>query len=106
VGAACTVYVRGRLVVDLWAGVADRRSGRPWTEDTAAVIFSCSKGLVALGVCMLVERGRLDFDRPIATGWPEFGANGKDAITLRDVLSHRAGLAALDADLSKADVIA
>ena len=106
VGAACTVYVRGRLVVDLWAGLADRRSGLPWTEDTAAVIFSCSKGVVALCVCMLVERGMLAFDRPIATWWPEFAAHGKDAITLRDALSHRAGLAALDADLSRADVIA
>ena len=55
---------------------------------------------------MLVERGMLAFDRPIATWWPAFGANGKEAITLRDALSHRAGLAALDADLSKADVIA
>lgn len=106
VGAACSVYVRGRLVVDLWAGLADRRSGRPWTEDTAAVIFSCSKGLVAMCVCLLVERGMLAFDRPIATWWPAFAANGKDAITLRDALSHRAGLAALDVDLSKADVIA
>jgi CubicO group peptidase (beta-lactamase class C family) len=106
VGASCAVYVGGRLVVDLWAGLADGRSGRPWDEDTAAVIFSCSKGLVALCVCMLVERGVLSFDRPISTWWPGFAANGKDAITLRDALSHRAGLAALDADLSKADVIA
>src|SRR5437870_1282413 len=57
VGAACTVFVGGRLVVDLWAGIADRRKGRPWDEDTAAVIFSCSKGLVALLVYRLVERG-------------------------------------------------
>jgi len=105
-GASCAVYVRGRRVVDLWGGVADRRSGRPWDADTAAVIFSCSKGLVAIGAYLLVERGLLDLDVPIATWWPAFAANGKEAITLRDALSHRAGLAVLDADLSKADVLA
>ena len=106
VGAACTVYVRGRPVVDLWGGIADRRSGRPWDKDTAAVIFSCSKGLLAICVYLLVERGLLELDRPIATWWPGFAVNGKEAITLRDALSHRAGLAALDARLSKADVLA
>jgi CubicO group peptidase (beta-lactamase class C family) len=106
VGASCTVYVRGRLVVDLWGGTADRRSGRPWEEDTAAVIFSCSKGLLAICVCLLVERGLLELDRPIATWWPAFAANGKEAITLRHAMSHRSGLAALDASLSRAEVLA
>jgi CubicO group peptidase (beta-lactamase class C family) len=104
VGAACAVYVGGRLVVDLWGGIADRRTARPWDRETAAVIFSCSKGLVALCAYLLVEQGRLDLDRPIADHWPEFAANGKAAITVRDALSHRAGLAALDTDLTKADV--
>jgi CubicO group peptidase (beta-lactamase class C family) len=106
VGAACAVYVRGRLVVDLWGGIADRRSGRPWEADTSAVIFSCSKGLVALCAYLLVEGGLLDLDLPIATWWPAFAAHGKEAVTLRDALSHRAGLAALDADLTRADVLA
>lgn len=105
-GASCAVYVDGRLVVDLWGGVADRRSGRPWVADTAVVIYSCSKGLLAICVYVLVERGVLQLDAPIATWWPAFAANGKDGITLRDAMCHRAGLAALDTDLSKADVLA
>lgn len=105
VGAACTVYVRGRRVVDLWGGIADLRSGREWDADTAAVVFSCSKGLLAICVYLLVERGLLKLDLPIATWWPGFAANGKSTITLRDALSHRAGLAALDPDLSRANVL-
>lgn len=105
-GASCAVFVRGRPVVDLWGGTADRRSARAWEADTAAVVFSCSKGLVALCVYLLVERGHLDLDLPIATWWPGFATNGKGAITLRDAMCHRAGLAALDASLSKADVLA
>ncbi len=70
------------------------------------MIFSCSKGLLAICVYLLVERGQLELDLPVATWWPAFAANGKGAITLRDALSHRAGLAVLDRDLSKAEVLA
>lgn len=106
VGAACAAYVAGRPVVDLWGGVADTRTGRPWDHDTAAVIFSCSKGVLAICAYILRQEGRLDLDAPIARYWPTFAGNGKDATTLRDAMSHRAGLAALDTDLSKADVLA
>jgi CubicO group peptidase (beta-lactamase class C family) len=105
-GAACAVYVGGRPVVDVWGGTADRRTGRPWEHDTAAVIFSCSKGLLAICAYLLVEEGRLDLDAPIEHYWPEFGANGKSAITVRDALTHRAGLASLDTDLTTAQVLA
>lgn len=105
-GSACTVYVEGRKVVDLWAGIADARSGRPWDADTAAVIFSCSKGILALCAYLLVQDGRLDLDAPVATYWPEFEANGKGAITSRQILSHRAGLPALDRDLTLDEVLA
>ena len=104
-GSACAVEVEGRRVVDLWGGLADARTGRAWEPDTAAVIFSCSKGLLAICVHVLAERGRLDVDVPIAERWPGFGRNGKDTLTLRDVMSHRSGLAALDIDLTRQDVV-
>ena len=105
-GSACAVYVDGRLVVDIWGGIADSRSGHAWEHDTAAVIFSCTKGLLAVCAYLLVQDGRLDLDAPIATYWPAFANRGKDAITLRDAMSHRSGLAALDADLTREDVLA
>jgi CubicO group peptidase (beta-lactamase class C family) len=105
-GAACAVYVDGRPVVDLWGGIADARTGRMWDRNTAAVIFSCSKAILAICTYLLVEEGRIDLDQPIADHWPEFGQRGKAAITVREALSHRAGLASLDTDLSLADVLA
>src|SRR6185369_12817605 len=84
VGAACCVVVDGRPVVDLWGGLADARSGRPWGRDTAAVIFSCTKGVLAILAYRLVDAGRLDLDAPIARYWPEFADAGKATITVRD----------------------
>jgi len=104
-GAACGVYVKGRPVVDLWGGIADARTRRAWDRDTAAVIFSCSKAILAICAYLLVEDGGLELDQPIARYWPEFGQRGKAAITVRQALSHRAGLAALDTDLSREDVL-
>lgn len=105
-GSACTVFVGGRRVVELWGGIADRRTRRAWNRDTAAVMFSCSKGVLAVCVYRLVQDGRLDLDAPIAHSWPAFGDHGKGGITLRDVMSHRAGLPALDIDLGRDDVLA
>jgi CubicO group peptidase (beta-lactamase class C family) len=106
VGAGCTAYVGGRPVVDLWAGIADRRTGRPYEHDTATVIFSCTKGVMAICAYLLVQEGRLDLDAPIAHYWPEFAQAGKEGITVRDAMAHRAGLAYLDADLTLDDVVA
>lgn len=105
-GAGCAAYVGGRVVVNLWGGIADARTGRPWREDTAAVIFSCSKGLMTIGAYLLVQEGRLDLDSPVGRYWPEFVRHGKESITVRSVLSHRAGLPALDRDLSLDEAIA
>lgn len=105
-GSGCSIEVDGRLVVDLWGGTADTRCSRPWATDTAAVIFSCSKGLVSMCVYLLVQDGVIDLDAPIATYWPEFARHGKESITLRHVLTHRAGLPALDVDLTRDDVVA
>lgn len=106
VGAACCVVIDGRIVVELWGGLADARSRRPWSRDTAAVTFSCTKGVLAILAYRLVEDGRLDLDAPICRYWPEFARAGKSAITVREAMSHRSGLATLDADLTAADVAA
>jgi CubicO group peptidase (beta-lactamase class C family) len=106
VGAGCTAYVDGRLVVDLWAGTADRRTGRPFEHDSATVIYSCTKGVMAVCAYLLVQDGRLDLDLPIAHYWPEFAQAGKERITVRHALAHRAGLSYLDTDLTLDDVVA
>jgi CubicO group peptidase (beta-lactamase class C family) len=106
VGAACCVYRRGEVVVDLWGGFADREQQREWKEDTLQLVFSATKGMTALCVLRLVERGVLDLDAPVARYWPEFGAQGKEHIPLRWVLCHRAGLAAVDGQLTLVEVLA
>src|SRR5262249_59472455 len=74
VGAACAVYHRGRLVVDLWGGLADRETGPPWERDTTALVFSTTKGMTAASVLPLVHPGLLDLDPPVARYWPEVPA--------------------------------
>lgn len=105
-GAAVVVYVGGRRVVDLWGGVADRRTGRRWLPTTPAVFFSVTKGVLAICAYRLVAQGRLDLDVPVARYWPEFARNGKAETTVRMLLGHRAGLPALDRSLSYEDVLA
>ena len=92
VGAAVAVYIRGEPVIDLWGGMADLTSQRPWERNTRACMMSVAKGVTALVVHRLVGELQLDMDRPIASYWPTFGINGKDEITLRQVLSHTAGV--------------
>jgi CubicO group peptidase (beta-lactamase class C family) len=103
VGAALCVYRDGRPVVDLWGGLADTR---PWQRDTMQLVFSATKAATAVCAHLLAERGELDLDAPVAKYWPEFAAEGKEAITVRQLLSHRAGLPVLDRTLSVADVLA
>lgn len=105
-GAAVALYAHGRKVVDLWSGTADVRSGRPWTESTPVVLFSASKGVVAICVADLVDTGRLDLGAPVRRYWPEFGCAGKEHVTVRCLLSHRAGLPTVTAPLSFSDVLA
>ena len=105
VGAALTVYRRGERVVDLWGGIADPRTGRPWTPSTPAVVFSSTKGVLAIGAYLLVQEGRLDLDAPVARYWPRFGQAGKAEITVRWLLTHRAGLPALDRPLTRDEVL-
>ena len=90
-GAAACVYHRGRPVVDVWTGAADE-SGAPWREESLAVSYSTTKGVVATALHICVDRGLLDYDDRIAEHWPGFGKHGKEDITVRQVLCHEAGL--------------
>ena len=105
IGAACCAYAGGRRVVDLWGGIADPDTGRPWEADTPVLVFSTTKGATATCVHLLVERGVLDLDAPVASVWPEFAAEGKDDVTLRWLLSHRAGVPAIDAPVTMEDIV-
>ena len=100
VGAACSVYHRGKKVVDLWGGVADVASGRPWAEDNLVLVFSSTKGATAICAHLLAQRGELDLDAPVAKYWPEFAAAGKQDIPVRWLLSHRVGLPVFDRPLT------
>lgn len=98
-GAAVAVIVDGRCVVDLWCGWADAQRTRPWRADTLVNCFSVGKAFAAACVLMLVSRGLLELDEPVAGRWPQFAAAGKEAITVRQLLSHRAGLPAIGREL-------
>jgi CubicO group peptidase (beta-lactamase class C family) len=86
------VIVDGEAVVDLWGGTADPAGTRPWTADTLVNVWSTTKGWLALAMHMLVERGLLDLDAPVARYWPAFAGNGKGRVLVRHVLTHTAGL--------------
>lgn len=91
-GGALAVFVDGEQVVDVWSGYAAFDGVRMWERDTVAMGFSTTKGVSSTVAHQLVGDGVLTYDDPIATWWPEFAQNGKDRITLRDVMTHRAGL--------------
>ncbi len=94
-GGAVSVVIDGRTVVDLWGGYADRARSRPWARDTLVNVFSTTKGILAVCAHRLIEQGRLELDAPVARVWPELAAHGKEGITLRHLLTHRAGLPAV-----------
>ncbi|XAZ30125.1 serine hydrolase domain-containing protein [Paenarthrobacter ureafaciens] len=102
VGAACAVVMDGITMVDLFAG--DARPNKPWTRGTRSVVFSVSKGITAVCLLMAAERGHLDLDLPVATYWPDFGVHGKNRVTVRQLLAHRAGLVYPEKPLTSADI--
>jgi CubicO group peptidase (beta-lactamase class C family) len=106
VGAAFSAYHRGKKVVDLWGGQFDPTSGKDWEEDTIALVYSTTKGATAICANRLAQEGRLDVNAPVATYWPEFAKAGKEAIPVDWLLSHRAGLAWVDAPLTLPEVLA
>lgn len=101
-GAACTIYHDGEKVVDLWGGVRDKQTDAPWEEDTLILVFSTTKGIASLAVAHAHSRGLFAYDDLVAQHWPEFAVNGKEAITIRQLLSHKAGLSAIDEPLDLA----
>ncbi len=94
-GAALCIQVGGETVVDLWAGSAGKEPGQEWQADTLLNLFSCTKTFAAVAALQLVSEGRLELDAPVARYWPEFEQAGKQGITVRQLLSHRAGLPAI-----------
>ena len=100
VGAAFCLYVGGASVVDVWGGMADPATGRPWEQDALQLHFSTTKGVAAICAAILHERGQLDYDSPVADYWPEFAAGGKATVTVAQCMSHQAGLAAVDTPLT------
>jgi len=99
-GAGVAVVHRGELVVDLMGGHRDRNGEVPYGPDALQVVFSTTKGVTALAVAMCVERGLLDYGERVAAYWPEFAANGKDTITVAELLGHRAGLYTVDGPMT------
>lgn len=102
-GGACCIYQDGEKVVDLWGGVRDE-SGAPWREDTMVVVHSTTKGLAAMVLALAHSRGQLDYDERVATYWPEFAQNGKETITVRQLLAHQAGLFGFDEPVDRATI--
>jgi CubicO group peptidase (beta-lactamase class C family) len=99
VGASFAATLDGRFVVDLWGGHADSARQRPWQRDTLANVFSTTKAVVALAAHALIESGLMDVGAPVSRYWPEFARAGKEGVTLRHLLCHQAGLAAVRAPL-------
>lgn len=100
VGAAVAVYRGGEKVVDLWGGVRDPSNQSPWQEHTVVPVFSTTKGMAATAMAVAHSRGLFQLDERVATYWPEFGQNGKEDITVRQLLAHEAGLAVIDRRLT------
>lgn len=92
IGAAVCIFRNDEILVDLWGGLADRPSGRSWTADTPAPLFSTGKGAIAAACLLAASRGLFALDDALALHWPEFSARGKAAVTIRQVLGHASGL--------------
>ena len=99
-GAACAVYHKGEKVVDLWGGYRDHKNLLPWEEDTLVLVFSTTKGMSGMTVAVAHSRGLFDYDEKVATYWPEFAQQGKEDVTVRQLLSHQAGLVVIDEKLT------
>ena len=104
-GAACAIYYKGEKVVDLWGGFSDPLHKDLWEENTMVMVFSTTKGLAATTLAMANSKGWLNYDEKVSTYWPEFAVNGKENITVRQLLAHEAGLCLVDTKF-KIDLLA
>ena len=100
IGSATAAYRDDEILFDLWGGFKDEELGEPWESDTMACVHSSTKAIAALAIAMALSRGYLELDRPVADYWPEFGVNGKEGITVRQILDHSAGLPIIEEQLS------
>jgi CubicO group peptidase (beta-lactamase class C family) len=100
VGAAVSIFHRGACVVDLIGGYTDKTDAVPYSNDTLQLVFSTTKGIAAIALAMLVERGLVDYDDLVVDHWPEFGQHGKDVATIAQLVSHQCGLYAIDGPLT------
>jgi CubicO group peptidase (beta-lactamase class C family) len=103
-GAACCIYFKGEKVVDLWGGIRNKVSGEPWEEQTMVDVFSTAKGMSGLAIALAHSRGLLDYEKCVGKYWSEFAQNGKEKVTVRQLLSHQAGLFAIDTPIDKSIV--
>ena len=94
VGASLCLSLHGETVVDLWGGLARASTETPWERDTVSVVYSSTKGAVALAAHTLISQGKLDLEAPVGDYWPEFASNGKESATVRMMLNHSAGVPA------------
>jgi len=95
-GGACCAYRNGEKVVDLWGGIRDKETGERWEQNTMVVVHSATKGLAAMTLAIAHSRGWLDYEERVAHYWPEFAQQGKEKITVRQLLAHQAGLFAIN----------
>lgn len=103
-GAACSIYRNGKPVLDVWGGTAVPATAQPWQRGTAVPVFSVTKGVAVLCVLAQVDAGKIDLDAPLSRYWPEFGQNGKDQVTVRQALGHRAGVPVISGPVTIADL--
>jgi CubicO group peptidase (beta-lactamase class C family) len=101
-GGACCAFVRGEKVVDLWGGIRNKQTSEPWEQDTMVIVYSATKGLAAMTLAIAHSRGWLDYEERVCAYWPEFAQQGKERITVRQLLAHQAGLYVLDEPLGRA----
>jgi CubicO group peptidase (beta-lactamase class C family) len=103
-GASVALNIDGEMVVDMWGGWADEAGTVPWAENTITNVFSTTKCMTSLAALVLVDRGELDLDAVVARYWPEFAANGKAAITVRQLLSHTSGISGWEEPITRDDL--
>ncbi|RJG03275.1 serine hydrolase domain-containing protein [Noviherbaspirillum sedimenti] len=105
VGASLYLNIDGEDVIDMWGGWRERERETAWTEHTIVNVFSGSKNVTSVALLMLVDRGQLDLEAPVAKYWPEFAQNGKENVLVRHLMSHTAGLPAWEPPFSFDDAV-
>lgn len=103
-GGACCAYHRGERVVDLWGGIRNKQTREPWEQNTMVIVYSATKGLAAMTLAIAHSRGWLDYEERVCAYWPEFAQQGKERITVRQLLAHQAGLFAFDEPVDRSVV--